>query len=228
MILLPTCSACSKPSVFTRSSITSMICDAYCRRSWSAPLRPTQRILTVLPAAVSAVDPLAREPHDRRVERAAQAALGGADHQQMHLVLAGAGQQPRRRIDVGDGRGDVAQHLLHALGIGPRGFGRRLRAAQLRRRDHLHGLGDLLRRLGRGDADAHVLEAGHSAASDLSCVTTAARAPPPLRGRAGEWGKPMRRRTGPHLRRASRADLPLKGGGEERQGLSGHQENVLA
>ena len=55
MILLPTCSACSKPSVFTRSSITSMICDAYCRRSWSAPLRPTQRILTVLPAAVSAL-----------------------------------------------------------------------------------------------------------------------------------------------------------------------------
>ena len=48
----------------------------------------------VLPCRRQRVDLLAREPHDRRVERAAQAALGGADHQQMHLVLAGAGQQP--------------------------------------------------------------------------------------------------------------------------------------
>ena len=32
-----------------------MICEAYCRRSWSAPLRPTQRILTVLPSATSAL-----------------------------------------------------------------------------------------------------------------------------------------------------------------------------
>jgi hypothetical protein len=55
-------------------------------------------------------------------------------------------------------RGDVAEHRVHALGIGPRGFGGGLRAAQLRRRDHLHGLGDLLRRLGGGDADPHVFE----------------------------------------------------------------------
>ena len=52
--------------------------------------------------------------------------------------------------------------FAHALGIGARGLGRRLRAAQLGGRDHLHGLGDLLRRLGGGDADAHVLEAGHA------------------------------------------------------------------
>ena len=35
MIFSPTVSACSKPSVFTRSSITSMICFSYWRRSWS-------------------------------------------------------------------------------------------------------------------------------------------------------------------------------------------------
>ncbi len=47
---------------------------------------------------------------------------------------------------------------LHLVGIGPRRLGRLLGAAQLRRRDHLHGLGDLLRRLGGGDADAHVFK----------------------------------------------------------------------
>ena len=64
--------------------------------------------------------------------------------------------------DAGDRRGDIAQHLVHALGIGPRRLRRGLRAAQLRGRDHLHGLGDLLRRLGGGDAVAQVLEAGMS------------------------------------------------------------------
>src|SRR5687768_8120586 len=38
---------------------------------------------------------LAGEPHDRRVEGAGQAALAGADQEQMHLILAGAGQQRR-------------------------------------------------------------------------------------------------------------------------------------
>jgi len=33
---------------------------------------------------------LSRQPDDRGVERAAQAALGGADHQQMDIVAAGA------------------------------------------------------------------------------------------------------------------------------------------
>src|SRR5260221_379488 len=39
---------------------------------------------------------LAGKPHDRRIERAAQAALSGADQKQMHLIVAGAGQQRRR------------------------------------------------------------------------------------------------------------------------------------
>ncbi len=104
---------------------------------------------------------LAREPHDRGVERAAQAALGGADQKQMHVVAAGAAQQPRRGVEAADRRGDIAEHLVHAGSIGTRRLGRRLRAAQLRGRDHLHGLGDLLRRLGGGDAVAQVFETGH-------------------------------------------------------------------
>ena len=101
---------------------------------------------------------LAREPHDRGIERAAQAALGGADDQQVRLVGAGAAQQRGRAIEPATDAGDIAQHRVHALGVGTRGLGRRLGAAQLRRRDHLHRLGDLLRRLGGGDADPHVLE----------------------------------------------------------------------
>jgi hypothetical protein len=35
---------------------------------------------------------LARQPHDRGIERAAQAAFGGADQEQMDIVAAGAAQ----------------------------------------------------------------------------------------------------------------------------------------
>ncbi len=104
---------------------------------------------------------LARQPHDRRIERAAQTTFGGADHQQMHLVATGTGKQLGRGIAAGNRRRDRTQHLAHPLGVRTRGFGRSLRATQLRRRDHLHGLGDFLRRLGSGDANAHILEAGH-------------------------------------------------------------------
>src|SRR5262249_37485452 len=107
------------------------------------------------------IRPLTCEPYDRRVEGAAQATLGGAYQQQMHAVAAGSDQQPRRRAEVVGRGGDIAEPLRHPLGIGTRSLGRRLRAPQLRRRDHLHRLGDLLRRLGGGDAHAHVLEAGH-------------------------------------------------------------------
>src|SRR5262245_15607950 len=49
---------------------------------------------------------LACEPHDRRVERPAQAALGGTDHQQMHAIAAGAGEELGRRAEIADGAGD--------------------------------------------------------------------------------------------------------------------------
>ena len=101
---------------------------------------------------------LARQTHDRGVEGARQAALAGADQQQMHLILAGTGQQRRRAGRTrGSGR-DVGDHRVHFFRVGPRRFGGGLRTAQLGGRDHLHGLGDLLRRLGRGDADPHVFQ----------------------------------------------------------------------
>src|SRR5262245_8960048 len=60
---------------------------------------------------------LARQPHDRRIERPTQAALGGADHEQPHAVAAGAGEEPGRRAEVADRGGDVAEHLAHVVGI---------------------------------------------------------------------------------------------------------------
>src|SRR5690606_17876559 len=91
------------------------------------------------------------------------------------------------RTEIGHGRGDVSEHALHAFRKGTRSFRGRLRAPQLRGRHHLHGLGDLLRRLGRGDAHAHVFEAGHCPFSPRCLL------PPPGRGsRVGIIG---RRRT---------------------------------
>ena len=88
-----------------------------------------------------------------------QAALAGADQQQMHLILAGAGRAAAaRRANplAAPAILEITASIL--LGIGTRRFGGGLRAAQLRGRHHLHGLGDLLRRLGGGDADPHVFQ----------------------------------------------------------------------
>ena len=146
---------------------------------------------------------LARKSHDRRVERPAQAALGGADEQQVHLVIAGAAQQRGRGVEPGDRGGDIAEHLVHALGIGPRRLRRDLRAPQLRGRDHLHRLGDLLRRLGGGDAHAHVFERGH-VSPDL-----AARSSAPLSPCGEGWGEGGPARTFPQPSPASgRGDRP--------------------
>jgi hypothetical protein len=76
----------------------------------------------------------------------------------MHLILAGAGQQHRGAGRARRGGCNVGDHRVHLFRIGPRRFGGILRAAQLGGRDHLHGLGDLLRRLGGGDADPHVFK----------------------------------------------------------------------
>src|SRR5262249_56534721 len=74
--------------------------------------------------------PLARKTHDRRVERTAQATLGGAYQQEMHPVAAGSGQQSRRRAEIADRGGDIAKHLRHLPGVGTRGLGHDLRTPQ--------------------------------------------------------------------------------------------------
>ena len=101
------------------------------------------------------------ETDDRGIEAAAEAALGGGDDQQMHLGLAGAAEQPRRRRAGRDAGGEVGEHRLHPLGVGPRRLGGLLGAAKLGRRHHLHRLGDLARGLHAGDADLEVLQARH-------------------------------------------------------------------
>ncbi len=98
---------------------------------------------------------------DRGVERAAKATVAGADHQQVDLLRAGAGQQLRSAGAADHVAREISQHASHLLSEGPARFSGHLGAAQLGCGDHLHGLGDLLRRLHRGDAVPQVLQARH-------------------------------------------------------------------
>src|SRR5713101_2913608 len=59
---------------------------------------------------------LAGKPHDRRVERPAQYALGRAHDQQVHLLASGAGEQFWRPFEADDAARDIAEHLVHVLG----------------------------------------------------------------------------------------------------------------
>src|SRR6516165_11727608 len=54
------------------------------------------------------IRPFARQPHDCRVERPAQAAFRRADEEKMRAVAPGAGQQPRRGAEIADGARDIA------------------------------------------------------------------------------------------------------------------------
>src|SRR4051794_501579 len=117
--------------------------------------------LDVLAVGQKPVGVVAGKARDRRVEGAAQPALGGADDEEMHAVLAGARQQPWRLGTGDEARGKVAEHLAHMLRVRPRRLRGALRTTQFCRRDHLHGLCDLLRRLHRSDAVAQILQRRH-------------------------------------------------------------------
>jgi hypothetical protein len=69
----------------------------------------------------------------------------------VRVALAGAGQQLRRAVRPADLRRQAGDDAFEACRIGTRGFGRSLRLAQLGRRDHFLGLGDLLGRFDRAD-----------------------------------------------------------------------------
>src|SRR3954468_21879604 len=62
------------------------------------------------------IDLLAGETNDRRIKGAAKAALGGANHQQMHLVCTCSGKKLRSARHISDRSCDVAEHLAHTLG----------------------------------------------------------------------------------------------------------------
>jgi hypothetical protein len=129
------------------------------------------------PAAAEEVSPLApdRQNLDRltlvlahegrrglrqiRVEGPGQPLVGRDEHEQVARVAARVHQRvPEVLARL---RGQVCQHLRHLHGEGARRDRALLRTLQLRRRDHLHGLRDLLRILDRLDAPADVEEVCH-------------------------------------------------------------------
>ena len=93
-----------------------------------------------------------------RVESTAQTAFSSTYDKQMHLVVSGSRHQLWRICATRYGSGNICQNLTHPLGIGARSFGRILRTPKLRRGDHLHRLGDLLRRLDGGDPVSQILK----------------------------------------------------------------------
>jgi hypothetical protein len=131
----------------------------HCRRlKKSRPLRADDLQLGGLPG----VDGLGEQPRrgadDVRVEPAAQPLVGG-DHHHQDAVVAVVLEQ---RVRLGVARVARAVQDLHHL---PRVRTRRehglLRAAELGRGDHLHGLRDLLRVLDAADPASDVDECGH-------------------------------------------------------------------
>ena len=95
---------------------------------------------------------------DVGVEAAAQALVRGDHHEQDALARPLLEQGMGVRVGA---RGHAVQDLQHLPGVGPRGEHGVLGPAQLGRRDHLHGLGDLLRVLDRADPPPDVDEGGH-------------------------------------------------------------------
>src|SRR3546814_8083082 len=99
---------------------------------------------------------VARRLDDVRVERAGEAAVAVEHDEQMRVALAGAGPKLRRAVRPADLRRQAGDDAFEALGIGTRGFGSRLRLAQLGRRDHFLGHGDLLGRFDRRSEERRV------------------------------------------------------------------------
>ena len=95
---------------------------------------------------------------DVRVEGAAQAPVRGHDHDR-HFFRRTDGEERVRR-DVDDGR-QVPEDAFHGARVGSRRHHPVLGAAQLRRGDHLHRLGDLLGALDAADPAADFAKRGH-------------------------------------------------------------------
>ncbi len=102
----------------------------------------------------------AGRPHDAGVEAAGKATIRSRDHDEVSLVGAGA-RKKQRRGRSRNAAGKIGDHARHAQRIGTRAFSGSLRAAQLRRRHHLHRLRDLLRGLHASDPCAHFLDGSH-------------------------------------------------------------------
>ena len=119
--------------------------------NWAA-LRPA-----VMKAVVSLVE-FGRLAHQIAVERAAQALVRADQNDGALPHLTDFGKRMRQVAGMG---GHLGQHLAHERGVGPPGQCGLLGLAHLRRRHHLHRLGNLGGVLDRLDASAYVARAGH-------------------------------------------------------------------
>jgi hypothetical protein len=95
-----------------------------------------------------------------RIVGPAQTSIRCDEHEPSSSWLLARSQQGM--FHLAHGAGQAVKQLGQSVGVGPSRDYRLLRPAQLRRRDHLHGLGDLLRVAHRGDALADGLEARHA------------------------------------------------------------------
>src|SRR5206468_11207581 len=93
-------------------------------------------------------EPAADVPEQGGVVAAAEAAVA-AHHEEVDATLFTAGEE-RMAVGLDSGR-HGREHLRELSGLGTRPFRGFLRAAELRCRDHLHRLRDLLRRAYRRD-----------------------------------------------------------------------------
>src|SRR5581483_10268477 len=100
-----------------------------------------------------------RRANDVRVERATKTSIGRHwNDQHVPLDVVRFEQRMSGHIDT---RRNGGEHLAQRGGVRPRREHPFLRAAQLRRGHHLHGLGDLLRVLDAADAAPDINCAGH-------------------------------------------------------------------
>jgi hypothetical protein len=102
-------------------------------------------------------DELAGRLDDVRIETSAQPSIGGDHDEQRAPVRRRRHAQQRVGVLI-DPRDEPIKDLQHALRERPGRDDALLRASQARRRDHLHRLGDLLRRLDGADPPAEVYE----------------------------------------------------------------------
>ena len=117
---------------------------------------------------------LLNEQQDKAIDAFIEAVQNDPDTQELHFALGNLfrrrGEFERSvrvhqhllvRADLSQAERERAQHAVHPFGVGTRGFGLLLGAAQLRRRHHLHGGGDFLRRLHAVDTGSKRLQTGH-------------------------------------------------------------------
>ncbi len=99
---------------------------------------------------------ITRKTRNLAVETAAKATFCSRDDEQMHVVLARTSHQCRCVFAAHVLR-DISEDGTHALRVRPCSLRSFLGTAQLRCGDHLHRLGDFLRRLDRGDTVSQIL-----------------------------------------------------------------------